>query len=1671
MTQSEKSHPSIDYSHVNTTPIAIIGMGSLFPQAHNPREYWENILRKVDCVIDVPASRWKIEDYYDPNPTAPDKTYCKRGAFLPDVDFDPMEFGLPPNILEVTDVSQLLSLVVARDALEDAGYGEGTTFNRDATGVVLGVVGMSSKLFTPLMNRLQYPVWEKVLKSCGLSADDTQKVVEKMKLAYVGWEENAFPGAIGNVIAGRICNRFDLGGINCVVDAACASSLAALRLAVAELIEGRADMMITGGVDADNSINSYMCFSKTPAFSKGEHVRTFDAESDGMMVGEGIGMIVLKRLADAERDGDRVYAVIKGIGTSSDGRFKSIYAPRPAGQAKAVRRAYAEAGFAPQTVGLIEAHGTGTMAGDPAEFAGMCEVFGENNPRKQSIALGSVKSQIAHTKAAAGIASMMKISLALHHKVLPATINVTRPNPKFDIENTPFYINTETRPWIRAKSQPPRRAGVSSFGFGGTNFHIVMEEYKPEQDGAYRSNPGAQSILLQAENEQQLLDLCRRELQTMQSETGAVRFVELTEASKNLLPAKQMARVGFVAETAQEAAQALQICLDTLSEKRGVENWEHPKGIFYRQHGMDAQGKVVALFSGQGSQYVNMGRELAVNFPPVRQVFAEMDELFLQDGAEPLSARVYPRPTFDNAECNRFSEALTRTENAQPAIGAFSMGLYKLLQAAGFQADFTAGHSFGELTALWAGGVLSDTGFLRLAKARGKAMTPPADPTFDAGTMMAVKGDVEKVRALFANDAEVTLANWNSRNQMVIAGSKAVMARAKATLEASGFGVMALPVSAAFHTPLVEHAQKPFAEAIAAEEFHKPMLKVYANGTAKPHAKDPKQIRMALEKHILNPVLFRNEIDAIYAEGGRIFVEFGPKNVLTNLVGNILEGQPHLAVALNANAKKDSDRQLREAVLNLRVAGLPMTEMDRYARPAMKVSTRKKSAVTVTLNGGAYVTEKTRRAFENALQDGFKISQSAPSIIPPTAAPTNGNGKVHSVPTLVAAAPIPMVNQPAEVSMNVDSSVVERLLADYQAHQSETLRLHEQYLRTEEEYARAFANLTTLQTELVSKGSSNVGEMSAILPLFESLERSMVRFHDHQAETLRIHQQYMQAQEQFAQNFTQTATHGTVQQTAAPVVRAARPIITQPAAPTIPVRTNGAVAQPVAIQQPAPVVAAPALVVQTPVSVIAAPVVPQPVTPAASPATGISVETLTNALLNVVSEKTGYPTETLELDMDMEADLGIDSIKRVEILGAMQTQFPQLPKPDAAALAELHSLRQIVAALGANQPAEAAKPALVAAPAMKVEESARAASIAAPEKAVSVGGVSAAQLSEALMQVVSEKTGYPVETLEPDMNMEADLGIDSIKRVEILGAIQAQFPQLPKPDAAALAELCTLSQIGEYLLGGASSDGSAEPEAQAVAESSSPFDWGVEQGVVERKTLPLPDAIHFDLPAGHICLVAENGTPAAALLVEKLQARGWQVIVLRFPVVAGSTQAQGSYSAPVFELPDWTEAGLQATLAEIRAKYGAVAVFVHLALTGEENEAADFSAESRAGLKLIFLAAKHLKMELNDAAKEGRAAFIAVIQLDGEFGLSGESSAHLMSGGLFGLVKTLNLEWEGVYCKAVDLSPALADEVMAQCVLTEMDDPNRLVVEVGYNALKERSTLIVNAIPVTGGER
>jgi acyl transferase domain-containing protein/acyl carrier protein len=1634
---------------LRTTNVAIIGMASIFPQAKNLQEYWENIIQKVDCITDVPASRWHIDDYYDPDPKAPDKTYCKRGGFLPDIDFNPMKFGLPPNILEVTDISQLLGLVVAKEAIEDAGYGVSRQFNHERTGVVLGVA-IGRQLAVPLGARLQDPLWKKVLKNSGLSDEDSQKIIEKIKSGYVQWEENAFPGMLANVISGRIANRLDLGGMNCVVDAACASSLGALRMAISELVEHRADMMITGGVDTDNSIFAYMCFSKTPAVSPGDKVKPFDADADGMMLGEGVGMLVLKRLEDAQRDGDRIYAVIKGVGSSSDGKYKSIYAPRPEGQINALHRAYNEAGISPASIGLIEAHGTGTMVGDPTEFTSITTVFGENNPKKQHIALGTVKSQIGHTKAAAGAASLIKAALALHHKVLPPTINVSKPHPKLNIENSPFYLNTETRPWISHPTQP-RRAGVSAFGFGGTNYHVVLEEYEHEHHHPYRLHHTPQSLLLFAPTASELLSRCQQIQQQLQIDGKEQHYQQLvTESQIGKIPVNY-ARVGFVANDLAQAGELLEIVIKGLKQKPEAESWEHPQGIYYRQAGIDARGKVVALFSGQGSQYLEMGRELVINFPCLRQTYTHMDSLLCEDGLQPLSTIVFPKPVFDQAQKQAQLATLQKTEYAQPAIGVFSAGLYKILQQAGFKPDFVAGHSFGELTALWAAGVLSEEDYLFLVKARGQAMATPANSDFDAGGMLAVKGNIHQITEVIKNFPLVAVANRNSQHQIVLAGKKKEISQVQDILKNQGFSTFLLGVSAAFHTPLVSHAQKPFAQAVEKVNFNEAKIPVYTNVTGGCYPQEPHDIQKILKEQLLNQVLFQQEIENIYAAGGYCFVEFGPKNILTNLVKEILADKPHIAIALNANHTKNSDCTLREAIIQLQVAGLSLENLDPYQVATKIPEVPQQKVLNVRLNS-TNITEKTQKAFAKALENGHHVEVVSPQPTvnnkPPTSfngnkelqgdnkPPNSFNGKQElqgdNKPTNSLNSKLEEIKiQPQNYEKVIHS--LENFITEFSQQHRDIINVHEQSLHNQTEYTKTFSQLMQQQYSLLGNSELTEDQSQNQQLVISSSERNMMRFHDHQGDTLRIHEQYLKYQHEYSHDYFQL-----LQQHFHLLTSENRVIsyINQPQS------ANFVVKEPICSPQ------VPEELENDQKTITIIPKIP----------INIDKTTLSKTLLNVVSEKTGYPVEMLELSMDMEADLGIDSIKRVEILGGLLEIYPDLPKPNPEELGQLRTLEQIAEYMQTLVPdilnkqveistaitttevlIEVPKPKLIISP-LEIEEQKPVIEI--PEN-----------LSHILLTIVSEKTGYPVEMLELSMDIEADLGIDSIKKVEILGGLLEIYPDLPKPNPEEIGELRTLGEIANYMQQQA--QGITKLLTEEILEiSTTQFQPNIRRSIAKLQQLPIPDSLEFSLSDNHIALITDDGSDITNKLATSLTAKGWKTVVLSFPGIESTVNEDINKVV----LTDWNEETLEQNLKQIADNYGTVAAFIHLQPATPLNV-------DKSILLHVFLIAKYLKEPLKKASKFGRSCFINVAHLDGEFGLGETHKFSAIAGGLFGLSKTINQEWENVFCRSLDLNPDLDPETSVKHILAEIYDPNLLIQEVGYSS-KGRVNLIADFAPL-----
>ncbi|MEZ4319046.1 MAG: SDR family NAD(P)-dependent oxidoreductase [Myxococcota bacterium] len=1570
-------------SQPTQVPIAIIGASAIFPGSVDKTGFWNDILAGNDLVTDIPPTHWLIEDYYDPDPSVPDMTYAKRGAFLGDIDFDALDWGVPPSILPATDTVQLLALIAAKRVLEDAA--RVNAVDRERTSVILGVTS-GQDLLGKMVSRLQHPVWKKSLREMGLPESEVQEACKRISSHYAKWEESTFPGLLGNVVAGRIANRLDLGGTNCVTDAACASSFSAIQMAVNELTLHQSDLVISGGCDTMNDIFMFMCFSKTPALSASGECAPFSDKADGTLLGEGLGMVALKRLEDAQRDGDRVYAVLKGVGSSSDGRSKSVYAPVPKGQSKAITRAYELAGYGTDTVELVEAHGTGTKAGDAAEFGGLQLAFDQREDR-QYCALGTVKSQIGHTKAAAGAAGLFKAVMALHHKVLPPTIKIDQPNPKLDIENTPFYLNTIARPWIRS-SDHPRRAGVSSFGFGGSNFHLAVEEYTgPNVPDLLRTLPSELVVLTGATPEEvagKAEDLASRCI------PGMLAFVSATSCRS--YDATAPCRLAIVAPDEDGLAKRLKTAADHI-RKNGAAALSTPNGVFWSV-GAEA-GELALLFPGQGSQYLRMGVGLAFAYQGFRKAFDAAADLELGD--LPLHDVVFPKPVFDDASRDAQSDRLTRTEWAQPAIGAHSLGMLNLARELGLNPKAVGGHSFGEIVALHAAGVLSADDALKIARRRGELMAEAASLP---GAMLAVPRTVEEVRAVLAEvGGDAVVANHNAPTQVVVSGPTAAVEAVEKALIAKGIEPKRLSVATAFHSSVVAGSTKPFAEFLAGVEFGTAGLDVYANSTAAPYPADVAAMRTVLAEQIASPVRFVEQIEAMYASGVRTFVECGPGNVLGNLVRQILGDRPFTSVSMDRRRKHDVNA-LQTALAELVVAGVPVqlsALWEGYGEP-VDPHTRVKPKLALQIRGNNYGQPYPPPEGASAL----------PGPNPPRPEPE---------PQIVYVDREVHVPVPAPAS---DANPQEVVMSNNRPQASSDLWVHA-FAEAQRQTAEAHA---TYQQAMASSHQSYLRTVEASFATLGALATGAPVQVAHYDDTPRSTPAAM---------FESPAFYAAPPPT---------PVAPAPTAPTY---------APAPSYTPAPVAAAPA---PAPVAKAA----PAPVAVKAPVAAAPSMD-LKALLMDVVADKTGYPAEMLNLEMTLEGDLGIDSIKRVEILSAMREREPALPEVDAGEMAALNTLGEIVSYMdktggasvaAAPSAAPAAKAPVAAAPSMDLKallmdvvadktgypaemlnlgmtlegdlgidsikrveilsamrerepalpevdagemaalntlgeivsymDKTGGASVAAAPSAAPAAG--STDLQGLLMDVVADKTGYPAEMLNLEMTLEGDLGIDSIKRVEILSAMREREPSLPEVDAGEMAQLATLGQIVAYM---DSTSGAVSVPNQAQPEVSSP-----ELG---RFALELVDAPALGLtqPGLHHPVHVTGNDTIGLALVEALKGRG---------VVA-------SYGTP----PE-----------------GAKAV-IHLGGLGEIANADTGRTLARDAFALAHRLAGSLSTGL----------FVTVQDTGGDFGLSG--SDRCWFGHLPGLTKTAAQEWPEASTKAIDIavdgrSPeavaeALADELIA----------------------------------------
>ncbi len=1313
--------------HSQTGDIAVVGLGAMFPGRGDTAGYWRDIAEGVDTLGPVPSTHWLIEDYYDADPRARDKTYGRRGGFLSPKGFDPLEFGIPPNQIDATDTAQLLALIVAQQALDEAEAATNGKIDRKRTSCILGVAS-ATELVGHMSGRLQRPSWVKGLRDAGLPESEVQAIADKISENFSEWKESTFPGLLGNVVAGRVANRMDLGGSNYVTDAACASSLSALHGAIHELRAGDSDLVLAGGVDTLNDILMYMCFSKTPALSPSEDCRPFSDQADGTMLGEGIGILALRRLEDAERDGNRIHAIIKGIGAGSDGRGTAIYAPLSEGQARALNRAYEQAGYDPRTVELVEAHGTGTKAGDAAEIGGLKLVFAPDGDIDQPwCAIGSVKSQIGHTKAAAGSASLVKTVMALNRRALPPTIKVDRPSRA--LAGSPFYANRELRPWIRANDHP-RRASVSSFGFGGSNFHVTLEEYSGPQAAQPERIMPCELFMVSGDDPISLENELEAFATRLEHEEDLA--IAASESQYGFDPSAPC-RAAIVATDAEDYASKAGKLAWLLSSGQ-AETAPLPKGTSVSLTPA-SPGKLAFLMPGQGSQYVGMGRELALAFPEARAAW-DLAASHKKTGKQRLHDLAFPSPAFTAEEAIEQADALTAMENAQPALAAASLAVLAVLSKAGLTPDTAAGHSFGEIMALHAGGVFDAKDALTLANKRAALMAKAA--ASNEGAMLATQAPAERLAPILESHPDVVIANDNAPTQTVLSGPVDAIEAARIAIEAAGIKARRLPVASAFHSPIVAGAVEPFRKTLEKVDFTKSAFPVYANASGKRYPMAYARQRDILATQIESPVHFRSIIEAMHGDGVTTFVEAGPGTVLTALVGQILPGKAH-AIALD-DKKASGLAAFLAGLGKLAVLGHPVDFQALFANMPAPAPRKARSKHAIDLNGANYKKPYPPEGGAAALPapNPERPAIAARAQQPPHTPPP------QTLPAEPPARPQPPTSTPP-ISRKVSSGVSPVSQSSHPVASDAAERIHANMSAAHADYMDA---LRAAHTQYLNASASLLGAAAS--------------------------GQVIEAQPQR-------------RQLAAPPAPQAAPA-SNGQAYEAPAATAAAPAPPPAAPQPAPSPTPAAAAMQT----------------AATPTPAVSAPPTTAAPLDfsatvtaLVAEKTGYPADMLELDMDLEGELGVDSIKQVEILSALRESMPDLPEVEPEQIAELRTIRKIADFL-----APAGFASATPAPAPMANGNGHAAPNGngshAPAAAAPAPAAPTGDMTDLVRNLIAEKTGYPPEMLEDDMDLEGELGVDSIKQVEILSALRETMPNLPEVEPEQIAELRSIRKIADF---------------------------------------------------------------------------------------------------------------------------------------------------------------------------------------------------------------------------------------------------------------------------------
>ncbi|WP_083826543.1 type I polyketide synthase [Hoyosella subflava] len=857
--------------------VAIVGMGALFPGANNLTEYWRNLSTGVDSVTDVPADRWD-GDFYDPaarNGERADKFYCRRGGFV-EADIDPALFGIMPNSVGDIDPDQLIALRVAAEAIDDAG-GSGTLpADRSRVGVVLGRGGY----LTPGLARLDQQVRtaNQLVRTLaevmpGIAPGDLERVKDAFQAQLRPPTSDGAIGLVPNLSASRIANRLDLRGPAYTVDAACASSLVAVDQAVSALISGRCDVMLAGGVHHCHDVTLWSVFSQLGALSASQQIRPFDRRADGVLIGEGTGIVVLKRIEDAQRDGDRIYAVIAGCGVASDGRTASLFSPDPSGQVQAVTQAWASAGLDPRepgVIGLLEAHGTGTVAGDGAELHTLREVFGQGDADEAQPVIGTVKSMIGHAMPAAGAAGLIKAALAVFHRTLLPTLHCDDPHPT--LRESRFAPIASAQPWLLPNGQDARRAGVNAFGFGGINAHVIIEE-PPAHQAALTVNEPEMPMRFAARTVAELAEILGRpdtELRHREIGSGPARVAIADPTPKRL----NLARKAIA---------------------RGVP-WRGRSNVWFTPSPLlgPGGGKVAMVFPG-----------LEAEFAP--DVGALATELGIAGSGD-------------------FAASVGQVGSHGAAVFQLGRILHRALSRLGVTADGLAGHSVGEWSAMAQGGIFSHTEIDAFLDA-----FDPSSVTVPGVEFAVIGASASRVAQAIPQWAEVVLSHDNAPNQSIVCGPGEAIASVVERFRAEGVISQVLPFQSGFHTPMLTPYLGPIVRNFETLSINPAEIPVWSATTTHPFPSDPGQVRKIYIQHLVETVRFRELITNMRDAGFVAFIQMGTGQI-SALIGDILHGRDHLAIPAHA-PKAGAAEQLIRVLAALWVEGYETPDVARKSAP------------------------------------------------------------------------------------------------------------------------------------------------------------------------------------------------------------------------------------------------------------------------------------------------------------------------------------------------------------------------------------------------------------------------------------------------------------------------------------------------------------------------------------------------------------------------------------------------------------------------------------------------------------------------------------------------------------------------------------------------------------------